>query len=268
MPNTDALIAALGGLTPAAGPIPVAAGTALAQPAGERLVPAMGAGIGSVLGATGGGIAGGLGGAGLGALGMGMYEKYRDMPWYEELLVGRDPAEAAAYGADIGAPIGALLGGVGGGAAGAYGGLNLGREGIEKQKQQQQALGQRDLMMKMLEMQGGGQQAPPPQQSASPQQSPSPGKSLDNDKEEKNSSHQGTSMDYEKIAAGMGAIARLNQQNIDHQQFYKAAMQSGDETLVALADAVNEVYKVSQHEKTAAAGQPSVIAQMEQIIFG
>lgn len=242
----DALIAALGGLTPATGPIPVAAGTALTQPAGERLMPALGAGAGSVLGSVGGGLAGGLAGGGLGALGMGLYEKYRDMPWWEELLIGRDPAEAAAYGADMGAPLGALAGMVGGGALGAHGGASLAREGIKKQQEQQRAIGQRDLMLQMLQQQQAAQAAPA----------------------EKMSSAQGTHMDLEKLAAGMGAIARLNQQGIDHERFYKVASQSGNEVLEALADAINAVYVASRHEKTAGAGQASVIAQLEQIIFG
>jgi hypothetical protein len=183
---------------------------------------------------------------------MGLYEKYRGMPWWEELLIGRDPSAAAAYGADIGAPLGALAGAMGGGALGAHGGADLAREGIKKTQEQQRAIGQRDLMLEMMRRQQEAQAA------AAPPMAP----------EEKMGSAQGNTMDYEKLAAGIGAIARLNQQGIDHAEFYKVASQSGNEVLVALADAINSVYLVSNHEKTAGAGQASIIARLEQIIFG
>lgn len=262
MSTADALIAALGGLTPVAGPIPVTAGTALMQPDGERLVPAIGAGLGSTLGALGGGVAGGVTGAGLGGLGMGLYEKYRDMPWYEELLGGRDPRGAAEYGARIGAPIGGWAGALGGGVLGAREGLSMGRENVQDHQGKQRALGQQELLQQMLAAQSpveGGAAA----EAEAPQTPPAP-----KEKEEKTSAYRGANMDYGQLAAGMGAIACLNQRGVDHQAFYKVAMQSGDEVLVELAEALNAVYATSQHEKTASTGQLSVISQLEQIIFG
>lgn len=72
---------------------------------------------------------------------------------------------------------------------------------------------------------------------------------------DKTSSYQENTMSMQKVAAGYGAIERLNQGGIDPVQFVKVAAQSNDQEMHVLADCIIAAAQDDERTKTANAGR-------------
>jgi len=223
---------ALGGLGGLAGPygsmMGGGIGGAIDAPSGYAPWGGLGGAGGGMVGSLGGGVAGGLGGAGIGG------------------LLGYLTNDDAGAGAARGALVGALLGSALGGGAGAEWGAGEGVEDRQSQEHWRTAV-------KGMADRGGAEPTRPGMVSRSKSKDDEDTNSGDRDK---TSSYKEKPMSMQKVAAGYGAIARLNQEGIDPARFVKVAAQSRDPELHVLADCILAAARDNVQTKTAAGWLP------------